>query len=185
VPILEDSERRDDGAEPLVDPDGPGLHDLHNALSASLIAQGLEVPAYVASLHDISLKVPWNTSTDLLQLFSWDLESLWQNANRTRCDPIVIEAIESLRCMMEMANKVAKCSCLEWSTGEYFLLNVLNIDIYTSIDKLSSMSASYAVSQRQKRLLLQTTMRGLINCILQPSGLTPHATPPSLLNAAG
>jgi hypothetical protein len=57
VPILEDSKRRDDGAEPLVDPDGPGLYDLHNALSASLIAQGLEVPAYVASLHVISLKV--------------------------------------------------------------------------------------------------------------------------------
>jgi len=52
VPILEDSERRDDGAEPL-DPEGLGFYDLHNALSASLIAQGLEVPAHVASLHDI------------------------------------------------------------------------------------------------------------------------------------
>lgn len=45
---------------------------------------------------------------------------------------------------MEMADAVVKSSCFKWSTGEHFLLDILNIDIYTSIDELSSMTAPYA-----------------------------------------
>ncbi|KAG2121111.1 hypothetical protein DEU56DRAFT_918349 [Suillus clintonianus] len=52
IPVYDDNEQ-----DNTVDGAGFGYHDLHNALSASLAAQGLEVPpplpAIVPSLHDI------------------------------------------------------------------------------------------------------------------------------------
>lgn len=61
--------------------------------------------------------------TCALQLFGWDLDSLWQTIHQRRCDAFlrtdqVIEAIEAYQYMMRMIDEAEKTSCLGWSTSE-------------------------------------------------------------------
>ncbi|KAG1817516.1 uncharacterized protein BJ212DRAFT_1269921 [Suillus subaureus] len=65
---------------------------------------------------------------DFVVLFGWDLESLWQNANKKKCDALLRagrlgEAVESHRYMMDMSDETMKASCLEWSTGKSSLMS--------------------------------------------------------------
>jgi hypothetical protein len=65
------------------------------------------------------------------RLFEWDLDSLWQSANKNWCDALLrryrlIEAIRSCHYMMDMIGEAAKTSCLEWSTGECSSFKQLN-----------------------------------------------------------
>ncbi|KAG1855190.1 WD40-repeat-containing domain protein [Suillus subalutaceus] len=61
-------------------------------------------------------------------LFGWDLDSLWQTVNQTRCNAFLhagrlIEAVEShqyMISMISMIDDVAKDGFLDWSTGNYF-----------------------------------------------------------------
>lgn len=70
----------------------------------------------------------WSKSTlqsqykDLVVLFGWDLESLWQTANENLCHALLHarrlpEALESYRYMMDMSDETTKTNCLRWSAA--------------------------------------------------------------------
>ncbi|KAG2346810.1 hypothetical protein BDR05DRAFT_981412 [Suillus weaverae] len=55
-------------------------------------------------------------------LFGWDFDSLWQTANKIRCDAFlradrVTEAVESYQYMTSKIDEAAEDTCLEWSTA--------------------------------------------------------------------
>ncbi|KAG2364291.1 hypothetical protein BDR07DRAFT_1402050 [Suillus spraguei] len=59
---------------------------------------------------------------DLVVLFGWDLDSLWQKVHQKRCDALLWagrfpDAINSYRCMMDNIDETMKDSCLEWSNA--------------------------------------------------------------------
>jgi len=59
----------------------------------------------------------------IVQLFGWDLQSLWQSANQKRCHALLMagrlsEAHKAYRYMMDMSDEVTKASCLDWSNGK-------------------------------------------------------------------
>jgi tetratricopeptide (TPR) repeat protein len=73
----------------------------------------------------------------LLQLFGWDLKSLWETANKKRCLALLQasrleEALEAHRYMMDKCDESTKASCLDWSTGKFFC-NVNHATILTRI----------------------------------------------------
>jgi hypothetical protein len=65
--------------------------------------------------------------TCTLQLFGWDLDSLWQTVHQRRCDAFlradqVIKAVESYQSMMRMIDEAEKTSCLGWSNSGYLMI---------------------------------------------------------------
>ncbi|KAG2346847.1 hypothetical protein BDR05DRAFT_959029, partial [Suillus weaverae] len=62
---------------------------------------------------------------ELVVLFGWDLETLWQIANRQQCLALVragrlAEALESYRSMMNASNEATKASLRAWFSGKSF-----------------------------------------------------------------
>jgi hypothetical protein len=59
----------------------------------------------------------------LVQLFGWDLKSLWQIANQQRCYALIRgcqfgAALESYRYMMDMSDEPTKAIFLAWAPGK-------------------------------------------------------------------
>ncbi|KAG2351824.1 hypothetical protein BDR07DRAFT_1500169 [Suillus spraguei] len=59
----------------------------------------------------------------LVQLFGWDLKSLWLTTHQKRCQAFLSsrkanEALESYTSMMNNIDETTKASCLDWSTGK-------------------------------------------------------------------
>jgi hypothetical protein len=74
----------------------------------------------------IQPQIPFTLNCTFSQLFGWDLETLWQIANRQLCLALVqagklAEAFESYRSMMDMSNEATKASLRAWFSGESFL----------------------------------------------------------------
>jgi hypothetical protein len=60
-----------------------------------------------------------------LQLFGWDLESLWQTANKQQCVALIRagrlgEALESYLSMMNASDETAKASLRAWFSSQSF-----------------------------------------------------------------
>jgi hypothetical protein len=58
-----------------------------------------------------------------MQLFGWDLKSLWQTANQNRCHALLQacrlkEALEAHQYMMDNSDESTKASWLNWSTSQ-------------------------------------------------------------------
>jgi len=58
-----------------------------------------------------------------VQLFGWDLESLYLTAHQKRCQALLSagkpdESLEAHRFMMDVIDESAKASCLDWSNGK-------------------------------------------------------------------
>jgi len=59
----------------------------------------------------------------LVQLFGWDLKSLWQTANKQRCHALLLDdqagtAFEAYRYMMDMSDEPTKAIFLDWIPGK-------------------------------------------------------------------
>lgn len=60
----------------------------------------------------------------LVQLFGWDLKSLWQTANQQRCHALVRSgkvgaAFEAYRYMMEVSDEPTKAIFRAWVPGKF------------------------------------------------------------------
>jgi len=80
----------------------------------------------------------------LVQLFGWDLKSLWLTIHQKRCQAFlsahkVDEALESHKSMMDDIDETTKASCLDWSTGKSSVI---------SPEAIILTSASLRVSER-------------------------------------
>lgn len=58
-----------------------------------------------------------------LQLFGWDLESLWQNANQQQCQALfragrIGAAVESYQSTMDKSDEETKARLSAWFTGK-------------------------------------------------------------------
>ncbi|KAG2356034.1 hypothetical protein BDR07DRAFT_1424360 [Suillus spraguei] len=74
-------------------------------------------------------------------LFGWDLKSLWENANKKKCDALLRagrlgDAVESYRYMMDVSDETMKARCLEWSTAFLRECNALYAD--DGVDELAA-----------------------------------------------
>lgn len=80
----------------------------------------------------------FSITKSLVQLFDWNLKSLWLTSCQKRCDALLqadklLDAIKSYRFLMDDIDKKAKASCLEWSNGKSRVFNVEQAVILTTI----------------------------------------------------
>ncbi|KAG0708171.1 hypothetical protein DFH29DRAFT_1065883 [Suillus ampliporus] len=80
-------------------------------LTTSLLPVNFSTFSSISDIH--------STYWDLVVLFGWVLESLWQNTHRFRCDALrqagrLEDALESYRRMMDVIDERTKASCLDW-----------------------------------------------------------------------
>ena len=64
-----------------------------------------------------------------LQLFGWDLKSLWKSTNQKRCCALLragrlAEAHEAYRYMMNTTDEETKVSCRDWSIGKSLVMSL-------------------------------------------------------------
>ncbi|KAG2337645.1 TPR-like protein, partial [Suillus weaverae] len=79
----------------------------------------------------------------LVQLFGWDLKSLWQKAHQKRCDALLLagklqDAVKSYQHMMDTSDDITKAKCLDWSnafTKECSTLCLTNGDVALAASK--------------------------------------------------
>jgi hypothetical protein len=67
--------------------------------------------------------------TSFVQLFGWDLKSLWQDANKKRCLALLQasrleEALEAHQFMMDKCDESTKANSLDWSTGKFSAMSI-------------------------------------------------------------
>jgi tetratricopeptide (TPR) repeat protein len=110
---------------------------------------------------------------DLVVLFGWDLESLWQNVHQNRCEALLRagelqDSVKSYQNMMDNIDETTKTSCLEWSnafTEECSALCLTNgdaalaaseydraIDLYSAAIDLDSASDVIFANRSKARL---------------------------------
>jgi hypothetical protein len=58
-----------------------------------------------------------------VQLFGWNLKSLWQTVNQQRCHALLLDdqagtAFEAYRYMMDMSDESTKAIFLDWIPGK-------------------------------------------------------------------
>jgi hypothetical protein len=78
---------------------------------------------------DMQLKIFHVQLGALLQLFGWDLASLWMTANQKRCHALLQagelwEAIGSYQYIMDVGDITTKADALDWSTGKSSVVNI-------------------------------------------------------------
>lgn len=124
IPVFNDNEQ-----DNTVDGAGFGYQDLHNALSASLAAQGLEVPpplpAIIPSLHDVLhapappplspslLPAPSTLKTSKHPHITSQLDPLWEQDLHQRTQQ-ELEDNWVAQCRKEMELKSKQCFILNW-----------------------------------------------------------------------
>jgi hypothetical protein len=74
----------------------------------------------------------------LVQLFGWDLKSLWLIAHQKRCDALLRtgklqDAVKSYRYMMVSSDENTNADYLDWSNGKSGVCNVIQATIFTCI----------------------------------------------------
>lgn len=79
----------------------------------------------------MQLKVTLISRACILQLFGWNLKSLWQTANKHRCEALLSakkheEALQSYQYMMNMSDETMKASCFDWSTSKSPVIQISN-----------------------------------------------------------
>ncbi|KAG0693950.1 hypothetical protein DFH29DRAFT_367861 [Suillus ampliporus] len=91
---------------------------------------------------------------DLVVLFGWDVNSLWKNAHRNRCDALcragrLDEALESYQYMMDILDVDTKASCLNWSNAfkqECSMLSLASGDAALAASDYDRAISSYSVA---------------------------------------
>src|SRR6267154_3950936 len=117
----------------------------------------------------------------LVQLFGWDLKSLWQTASKHWCHVLLragrlAEAHESYRYMMDISDDAMKASCLDWSIGKYSVAS----PCYNSHPHLTQLSSKIALkaemlpSPRTNTTGLSSYTRQRSTWILQPTPSLPN-----------
>ncbi|KAG0699367.1 hypothetical protein DFH29DRAFT_1081318 [Suillus ampliporus] len=86
---------------------------------------------------------------DLVVLFGWDVNSLWKNAHRNRCDALcragsLEEALESYRNMMDILDEDTKASFLDWSNGN--TLSLANGDTALAASDYDRAISTYSLA---------------------------------------
>jgi hypothetical protein len=104
-----------------------------------------------------------------VQLFGWDLKSLWKTANQKRCHAFlragrITEALESYRYMMDMSDEATKASCLNWSTGQFSVISA----------RLVPRPTFYSRFQTRLRGILYCQRRRCSRCEHGPGGGRPR-----------
>jgi tetratricopeptide (TPR) repeat protein len=64
-----------------------------------------------------------------MQLFGWDLKSLWQTAHQKRCHALLqagrlTEAHEAYRYMMDMCDEATTVNCSDWIIGKSLAMSL-------------------------------------------------------------
>lgn len=117
----------------------------------------------------------------LMQLFGWDLKSLWQTANENLCHTLLLagrlpEAIESYRCMMDGSDDTTKASCLRWSAGKSFIMPPM-LNLHPHFTQLSRKNAARSMLPTEMLHSLRVTTTWLFFYIRGRSSWIPQTKP--------
>lgn len=100
-----------------------------------------------------------------MQLFGWNLKSLWQTANQYRCRALLKsgrlgEAMESHQYMMDMIDENTRARCLNWSTGRFSMMSP-RLHPHRYYTQVSRKSVVFYILPREMQLSLLPIMTGL------------------------
>ncbi|KAG1787973.1 uncharacterized protein HD556DRAFT_1448301 [Suillus plorans] len=95
----------------------------------------------------------------LVQLFGWDIKSLWFTANQKRCDALLQagklqDAVRSYRYMMGNIDETTKASCLQWFNGK----SPVPFTEKCSALSLTSGDAAFAASDYDRAIALYSAV---------------------------
>jgi hypothetical protein len=139
--------------------DGARHDEAVDHFTAALNSSDLSSKSDIHEIYEDLVVVRQSTSKMLfiteshVQLFGWDLKSLWLTAHQKRCQAFlstgkVDEALESHKYIIDNIDKTTKVSCLDWCTGK-------SSEMLPKVIGLTRISHSFKAISYQRRHCLR------------------------------